>query len=423
MKDDLVATRSFLIGSVTKNSCPTENSISYGQLEYSLTSELDGDEVLHRVRLAPDHEFNNDVFVHIRLPSLLSYIKYSSQLNTQVIEDPVIKDNNLSYILSASHAHRELTFRTALNKEYRGIFSTSLTVNLKTDKPIDESNIEISNQYEVNDIAGDKILITNDRGKNGILNVQPIHQQAGVQDIRLYMEDGRYVLTDERGMFHFEAIQPGTHVVSLDPSSIPDHLEIHECVNNTRTAGARYSQFVDIQPGLLWRANFYLREKQDNYYKVLTNLNSHVVGDKIDYQFNINGLVENIENVRISILLPEGIEYIARSSSLNNQSIKDPINTFGTLTFRLSDFPLEKDNNSIKFSATASPKVQGEVSTQAIITYDQGDVKNQRLDSVHSTILFQNEKTHEISKMLRSNFNSLSAELNEIGISELNDFI
>ena len=83
----------------------------------------------------------------------------------------------------------------------------------------------------------------------------------GVSGIKLMLEDGRYVLTDERGMYHFEAIEPGTHVVQIDPASIPSHLEIAECVNNTRAAGSHLSRFVDIEPGLLWRANFYLKEK------------------------------------------------------------------------------------------------------------------------------------------------------------------
>ena len=84
---------------------------------------------------------------------------------------------------------------------------------------------------------------------------------AGVAGVRLIMEDGRYVITDEKGMYHFEGLVPGTHVVQVDPLSIPEHLEIFECEQNTRFAGSAHSQFADVAGGLIWRSDFYLREK------------------------------------------------------------------------------------------------------------------------------------------------------------------
>ena len=84
---------------------------------------------------------------------------------------------------------------------------------------------------------------------------------AGVEGVRLIMEDGRYVITDEKGMYHFEGLVPGTHVVQVDPLSIPEHLEIFECEQNTRFAGSAHSQFADVAGGLIWRSDFYLREK------------------------------------------------------------------------------------------------------------------------------------------------------------------
>ena len=43
--------------------------------------------------------------------------------------------------------------------------------------------------------------------------------------MRVYLEDGRYSVTDSEGKYHFEDVTPGTHVVQLDTDSIPDTLE------------------------------------------------------------------------------------------------------------------------------------------------------------------------------------------------------
>ncbi|MGI8738444.1 MAG: hypothetical protein ACR2KU_01965, partial [Gammaproteobacteria bacterium] len=90
----------------------------------------------------------------------------------------------------------------------------------------------------------------------------------GVGGIRLVTEDGRYVITDDKGMYHFEGVAPGTHRVQVDLESLPDDLAIHDCERNTRFAGTPYARFVDVQAGVLWRADFYLREKTPDELKL-----------------------------------------------------------------------------------------------------------------------------------------------------------
>ena len=85
--------------------------------------------------------------------------------------------------------------------------------------------------------------------------------RPGVGGIRLTLEDGTYVVTDENGQYHLEGVRPGTHVVQMDLSTIPEGYEAVECAKNTRTAGRAFSQFVEGQGGSLWRADFFLRRK------------------------------------------------------------------------------------------------------------------------------------------------------------------
>lgn len=89
-------------------------------------------------------------------------------------------------------------------------------------------------------------------------NVKP-RADSGVAGARVYLEDGTYVITDEEGKWHVDGIKPGTHVVQLDLASLPEGLEPVVCSRNTRSAGRAWSQFVNLQGGTLWRADFHVR--------------------------------------------------------------------------------------------------------------------------------------------------------------------
>ena len=80
----------------------------------------------------------------------------------------------------------------------------------------------------------------------------------GVEGVRLYMETGAYAVTDAQGLYHFEGVTGGTHVVQVDEGTLPKGYEPVLCEDNTRYAGNTTSKFIDIQGGGIWRANFYL---------------------------------------------------------------------------------------------------------------------------------------------------------------------
>ncbi len=79
-----------------------------------------------------------------------------------------------------------------------------------------------------------------------------------VAGVRLYLETGDVVITDEDGLYHFEGVMPGTHVVQVDQATLPEGLVPMVCEENTRYAHSPTSKFVDAQGGMIWRANFYL---------------------------------------------------------------------------------------------------------------------------------------------------------------------
>lgn len=87
----------------------------------------------------------------------------------------------------------------------------------------------------------------------------PVSKRKGLSGIRLLMEDGTYVSTDRDGLYHFEGVRVGRHVVQLDTQSIPATYEAVACDADTRQAGSAISRFVEADGGLLKRVDFQLR--------------------------------------------------------------------------------------------------------------------------------------------------------------------
>lgn len=93
---------------------------------------------------------------------------------------------------------------------------------------------------------------------NGGCGIPDPKAVKGLEGVRIFLEDGTFVDSDKNGMFHFEGITPGTHVVQLDLDSLPKDYKVISCEENTRFAGSAYSQFVDVQGGSLWRVDFHV---------------------------------------------------------------------------------------------------------------------------------------------------------------------
>jgi uncharacterized repeat protein (TIGR01451 family) len=86
-----------------------------------------------------------------------------------------------------------------------------------------------------------------------------IKKDAGVPDVVLYMEDGTRVITDKKGKFSITGVVPGTHVLRLDETSLPKGLVPKPLSNRFMTSGT--SQFIDMTPSGLFKANFALDKK------------------------------------------------------------------------------------------------------------------------------------------------------------------
>ncbi|VWX54255.1 hypothetical protein [Novosphingobium sp. 9U] len=87
----------------------------------------------------------------------------------------------------------------------------------------------------------------------------PLQGRKGVPGVRIMLEDGTLTVTDRDGLYHFEGVKAGTHVVQLDRQSIAATHQPVACDRDTRQAGSAISRFVEASGGSLPRVDFQLR--------------------------------------------------------------------------------------------------------------------------------------------------------------------
>lgn len=72
--------------------------------------------------------------------------------------------------------------------------------------------------------------------------------------VKLYLQDGSFVVTDEDGQFSFYGMNPGLHVLKLDTLTLPKGLSLKPIDN--RNAADAQSRFVELTDGDFHRADF-----------------------------------------------------------------------------------------------------------------------------------------------------------------------
>ncbi|WP_435978698.1 hypothetical protein [Psychrobacter sp. DM4] len=78
--------------------------------------------------------------------------------------------------------------------------------------------------------------------------------ELGVAGVRIYMENGNFIVTDPEGKYNFYGISAKTHVLKVDRTTIPVASEL--ITQSNRNAGDAGSRFVDLKYGELHRADF-----------------------------------------------------------------------------------------------------------------------------------------------------------------------
>jgi uncharacterized repeat protein (TIGR01451 family) len=94
--------------------------------------------------------------------------------------------------------------------------------------------------------------------------------EVGIPGARVYLEDGTNITTDRNGNFSLCGVRPVTHVMRVDPASLPAGATLLPSSN--RNAGDASSLFVDLKNGELHRADFAV--------KACTPAQRHEIGER-----------------------------------------------------------------------------------------------------------------------------------------------
>jgi len=205
------------------------------------------------------------------LPRGFRYVGDTSRVDTITIEDPVISSTgtdliyDLGIIAPSSTVQLNYALRVGPGGFVTGEAINAVVARDGAGNPI--SNVGRASVKLREDLLRSRSTVVG-RITHGSCNgtqdwARDIDIGKPVEGVRLYMETGAYVVSDNDGLFHFEGVKEGTHVVQVDEETLPAGFELMSCEENTRYAGRANSKFIDVQGGGIWRANFYLKQTSE----------------------------------------------------------------------------------------------------------------------------------------------------------------
>jgi uncharacterized repeat protein (TIGR01451 family) len=368
----------------------------------------------------------SNVTVTDTLPLGFRYRSGSANVNGVSASDPAISNNGRDLTFSVGTLPAAGTITIKFVTEIGAGAKSGVAVNLATANGtgVLSSNTANAKVVVVDQLQRDKNIIVG-QVLYGVCEMDDIELPdgpQGVAGVRIYLEDGSYVLTDARGMYHFEGLDNGTHVVQLDLATISEHYVVVSCEENTAHAGTPHSQFVDLHGGALWRTDFHLRLKPRAEGHLNIELLSELrPGELVKYEIPIEVGKVPLSNLRLSVMLPAEATYVPGSSTFNDEDVEDPFAIMSALNYRLPNLPAN-GTGTLGFTMHV-PTIgdAGELVTRASLGFDTPTKKKQR------TPLLENKLTRDLDKeelvdntyVLKSNFSSLSTELSERDMKEL----
>jgi uncharacterized repeat protein (TIGR01451 family) len=101
--------------------------------------------------------------------------------------------------------------------------------------------------------------------------------------VKLYMEDGTWVITDGNGQYSLYGIRPGNHVIKIDPITLPEGLTLKPLDN--RHMADPDSRLVDLVAGEFHRADFAASCPKDDIEAVYARVKARNTG-KTDWMLD-----------------------------------------------------------------------------------------------------------------------------------------
>lgn len=351
------------------------------------------------------------VSVSDRLPPGFRYRSGSARLSGQPAADPTVSADgrSLTFTLAdlPSGASTEIRYVTEIGagtrpgkarNSARAASANGLRSNTATAEVTVEEDLFRRNGFIVGRVIA---------GNCGDAATKVVDGMPGV---RLFLENGTYVVTDDLGRYHFEGLSPGTHVVQLDLTSLPDSFEMADCERDTRSAGTPFSRFVDLRGGTMWRADFHVQSKPPPSGEAELQMSCGLVEKTAHFATHIGVHDVNLNNVRLSVILPEGTRYVPGTSRSAGRTLDDPQGMGQVLIYRLGDAPAGQ-SRTVRFQVALDGAARpGRLNTRALLTFDTPAQKNQRTEAIDTVLVLNEQRTREVQPpmVVRPQFESFS---------------
>lgn len=134
----------------------------------------------------------------------------------------------------------------------------TVTVNANGTTVINSQNVAITSNT-----ASQRVRVLNVLGESYVIGTVYLDcdgdfrqgsSEPGIPGVRLYLEDGSYVITDSAGRYSVYGLRTGSHVIKLDATTLPADTTPKPI--DFRHAGDGSSRFIDLKAGELHKANF-----------------------------------------------------------------------------------------------------------------------------------------------------------------------
>ena len=247
---------------VLKNHIPLDRILVSGALLVSKTgnktvAEL-GDSVQYIIRIRNTTLLPISVIkLNDLLPAGFRYILGTARLGGVAIANPtggVGRDLTFDIGTIAGQATAELTYFTRLgvgSQQGDGINRAQTTAPVRSNVALFKVTVQGGVFSNEGCIIG-KVYV--DCDGNAVQNNSGGSRELGIPGVRLVMLDGTFILTDSEGKYSICGVQPQTHVVKIDRTTLPKGSRMVPSSN--RNAGVGDSLFVDLKGGELARADF-----------------------------------------------------------------------------------------------------------------------------------------------------------------------
>jgi len=320
----------------------------------STTSVSIGDVLQYKLRFDNTGSGLNltGVLITDTLPPGLRYKTGSTKIDGVSVSDPAISGNGSTLVFTLGN----VSAGSIVDVRYVVEVTPGARDGKLTNTAILTANAGISsNRSDVSVQVKDE-LFSQEAFLEGRVIIDSCDPQGvtGLKGARIYLEDGTYVNTDAEGKWHIEGVKPGTHIVQLDTDSLPEEYEVVLCEDHTRHADTAFSQFVDVQGGTLWRADFYVRTKPEKvFFAPLKRMNFGFDKDEVRAEDEplIQQIAEKVAGTDTSIFVDGHTDNIG--SEEYNQDLSE--RRAENITKKLAEYGVNEDQVEVQAFGLGHP--------------------------------------------------------------------